>query len=54
MSTVKELSMLRGGSSHDALVSVSGSGCYQVRVPVFGSSASGNEQKGEIYIDIEG
>ncbi|MFV2064472.1 MAG: zinc ribbon domain-containing protein [Chloroflexota bacterium] len=54
MSAVKELSMLRGSSPHEALVSVSGSGCYQVRVPVFEPSASGDEQKGEIYLDIEG
>jgi len=54
MSTVKELSMLRGTSPHQALVTVSGSGCYQVRVPVFEASASGDERKGEIYIDIQG
>ena len=43
---------MRGTGSRTAIVSLAGAGCYQVRIPVFGPSASGDEGLAEIFIDI--
>jgi hypothetical protein len=49
---VKELSIVRNDRSHTAILSLNGDACYQVRIPVFGPSASGEEDRAEIFIDI--
>jgi hypothetical protein len=49
---VKELSIVRGTRSRTAILSLNGDGCFQVRIPVFGPSASGGEERAEIFIDI--
>ncbi len=49
----KELSVLRDGRSRTVLLAVPGDACYQVRVPVFGPSASGKERKAEVFIDLK-
>jgi hypothetical protein len=49
---VKELSIVRGNRSRTAILSLTGTGCFQVRVPVFGPSASGDEDRAEVFIDI--
>jgi hypothetical protein len=49
---VKELSIERGDRSRTAILSLAGDGCYQVRAPVFGPSASGKEDRAELIIDI--
>jgi hypothetical protein len=49
---VDELSLVRGAGSRTAILSLAGDGCYQVRIPVFGPSASGAEDRAEIFIDI--
>jgi hypothetical protein len=49
---IRELSIVRGDGSRTAILSVNGDACYQVRIPVFGPSASGNEDRAEVIIDI--
>ena len=49
---VKELSIVRGDRSRTAILSLNGDGCYQVRVPVFGTSAPASADQAEIFIDI--
>ena len=49
---VKEFSLVRDGRSRSAVISTSRGTCYQVRVPVFGSSASGKERNAEVFIDL--
>jgi hypothetical protein len=49
---VKELSLVRGTGSRTAILSLAGAGCYQMRIPVFGPSASGDEELAEIFIDV--
>ena len=49
---VKEMSIVRGDRSRTAILSLNGDGCYQVRVPVFGTSAPASADQAEIFIDI--
>ena len=49
----KELSIVRDGRSRTVVVAVPGNACYQVRVPVFGPSAAGNEGRAEVFIDLK-
>ncbi len=49
---VKELSIVRGDGSRTAILSLNGDGCYQVRIPVFGTSAPANADRAEVFIDI--
>ena len=49
----KELSIVRDGRSRTVVLAVPGNACYQVRVPVFGPSASGNEGRAEVFIDLK-
>jgi len=50
---IKELSIVKDGKSRTAVLGVTREACYQVRVPVFGSSATGKERKAEVYIDLK-
>ena len=52
MDLVKELSIVRGAGSRTAILALHGDGCYQVRIPVFGPSATGDEDRAEIFIDV--
>ncbi|MFV2063466.1 MAG: hypothetical protein ACC726_08120 [Chloroflexota bacterium] len=52
MAIVKELSILRDQGSRTAVITVSGDGCYEVRVPIWSPSASGDETTAQIYIDF--
>ncbi len=49
----RELSIVRDGRSRTVVLAVPGNACYQVRVPVFGPSASGNEGRAEVFIDLK-
>jgi hypothetical protein len=49
---VKELSVVRRDRSHAAILSLNGDGCYQVRIPLFGPSATGEEDRAEVFIDV--
>jgi hypothetical protein len=51
---VRELSIIPGRRSRTAVISLNGDACYQVRVPVFGASATGNEDRAEVFIDVPG
>jgi hypothetical protein len=49
---VRELSIVRGTRARTAILALAGDGCYQVRIPVFGPTATGNEDRAEIFVDI--
>jgi len=50
---IKELSIVKDGKSRAAVLGVTLEACYQVRIPVFGPSATGKERKAEVYIDLK-
>jgi hypothetical protein len=50
---VRELSIVRGSGSRTVIISGPRDTCYQMRVPVWGPSASGKEVRAEIYIDLK-
>ncbi len=50
---IKELSIVPDGGSRTAVISTARGTCYQVRVPIFGPSATGKEKKAEVYIDLK-
>jgi hypothetical protein len=54
MDLVRELSVIRGDGSRTAILSLIGDACYEVRIPAFGPSASGNAERAEVIIDIPG
>ncbi len=49
---VKEFSLVPDGKSRAAVISTPKGTCYQVRVPVFGRSATGKERQAAVYIDL--
>jgi hypothetical protein len=50
---IKEFSLVKDGRSRAAVLSTLADTCYQVRVPIFGPSATGKERKAQIYIDLK-
>ncbi|MEA2026032.1 MAG: hypothetical protein U9O18_05015, partial [Chloroflexota bacterium] len=50
---VKELSIVRDGGSRVVILSTALDTCYQMRIPIWGPSATGNEDRAKVYIDLK-
>ena len=50
---VREMSIVRKGTGWAVVITSPKSTCYQVRIPIWGPSATGKERKAEIYIDLK-
>lgn len=50
---VKQVSVVRDGSGYAVVVSVPGGTCYQMRIPIWGTSATGKERRAQIFIDLQ-
>jgi hypothetical protein len=49
----RELSVVRDDRGRVVIISVPPGTCYQLRIPVWGDSASGEEARAEVYIDLK-
>jgi hypothetical protein len=49
---VRELSVVKGKGMRSAVLSVAQGACYQVRVPIWGPSADGDERTASIFVDV--
>jgi hypothetical protein len=49
----RELSVVRSDRGRTVIISVPPGTCYQLRIPVWGASASGNEARAQVYIDLK-
>jgi len=49
---VREMSVVPGQGTRTVVLSVTEDTCYQMRIPVWGASASGKERTAEVYIDL--
>lgn len=52
MELARELSVVSGKGSRTVIISGPPDICYEMRIPVWGPSASGKERRAEIYIDL--
>jgi hypothetical protein len=52
MDLASELSVVRDGDGRSVILSTPADTCYQMRIPVWGASASGKERRAEVYIDL--
>jgi hypothetical protein len=50
---VKELSIVPDGGGRTVVLSIPQGTCYQMRIPIWGSAASGKEQAAKIYLDLK-
>lgn len=48
----RELSVVRDDDGRSVILSTPADTCYQMRIPVWGPSASGKERRAEVYIDL--
>jgi hypothetical protein len=49
----RELSVVPYDGGRTVIISVPPDTCYQLRIPVWGASASGEEARAEVYIDLQ-
>ena len=49
----RELSIVRGPGSRTVVIATPKDTCYQVRVPIWGAAAKGNEDKAKVFIDLK-
>ncbi len=50
---IKEVSVVKDGAGRAVVISVPKDTCYQMRIPVWGPNATGNERKAEVFIDFK-
>jgi hypothetical protein len=50
---VREMSIVRNNGGRTVVLSTPQATCYQVRIPIWGLAASGNERTANIYIDLK-
>jgi hypothetical protein len=50
---VKEVSVVKDGNGRAVVISSPQQTCYQMRIPVWGPSASGKERKAQVFIDLK-
>ncbi len=52
LARLKEVSVVKDGAGRAVVLTVAPGTCYQMRIPVWGSNATGNEGRAEVYIDL--
>ena len=50
---VKEISVVKSPGGRTVIISAPLGTCYQMRIPVWGTNATGKEQRAEIFIDLQ-
>ena len=50
---VKELSVVRDNGGRTVVISSPADTCYQVRIPIWGPGATGDENNAKVYIDLK-
>ena len=50
---VRQLSLFKSNGGYTTTITTPAAICYQVRIPLWSDAATGDEQKAEIYVDLQ-
>ena len=50
---MRQLSIFKSNGGYSVSITTPSAICYQVRIPVWGKAATGNEKSAQIYIDLK-